>query len=64
MAVILASPVPPLADEALIVHRNEFPMRLLLGSDPSHITGDPNAARMVNYIRDAVDEQRIARNDQ
>jgi hypothetical protein len=63
-AILLASPVPPLADEALIIHQNEFLMRLLPGSDPSRVTGDPNAARMANYIRDAVDEQRIARNEQ
>jgi hypothetical protein len=63
-AVLLTSPVPPLADEALIIHRNEFLMRLLPGSDPSRATGDPNAARIANYIRDAVEEQRIARNEQ
>jgi hypothetical protein len=63
-AVLLASPVPPLADEALIIHRNEFLIRLLPGSDPSRVTGDPNAARMANYIYDTVDEQRIARNKQ
>jgi hypothetical protein len=63
-AVLLVSPVPPLADEALVIHRNEFLMRLLPGSDPSRATGDPNAARMANYIRDAVDERLIARNDQ
>jgi hypothetical protein len=63
-AVLLASPVPPLANEALIIHRNQFLMRLLPGSDPSRATGDPNAARMANYIRDAMDEQRIARNEQ
>jgi hypothetical protein len=55
-AVLLASPVTPLADEALIIHWNEFLMRLLPGSDPSRATGDPNAARMANYIRDAMDE--------
>jgi hypothetical protein len=59
-----ASSVPPLAHEALIIHRNEFLMRLLTGSDPSRATGDPNAARMSNYIRDAMGEQRIARNEQ
>jgi hypothetical protein len=63
-AVLLASPVPPPADKTLIIHRNEFLMRLLPGSDPSRATGDPNAARMANYIRDAVDEQWITRNEQ
>jgi hypothetical protein len=63
-AVLLASPVPPLADEALIIHRNEFLMRLLPGSDPSHITGETSEARMANYIHDGVDEQCIIRNEQ
>jgi hypothetical protein len=64
MAVLLASPVPPLVDEALIIHHNKFLIQLLPGSDPSHVTGDPNTARMAKYIRDAVNEQRIARNEQ
>jgi hypothetical protein len=43
-AVLLAPPAPPLADEALIIHRKEFFMRLLPGADPSRVTGDPNAS--------------------
>jgi hypothetical protein len=63
-AVVLAPPVPPLADESLMLHRNEFLVRLLPGSDPNRLVGDPNAARMANYIRDEFDEQRLARNEQ
>jgi hypothetical protein len=47
-AVMLAPPVPPLADESLMLHRNEFLVRLLPGSDPNRPVGDPNAARMAN----------------
>jgi hypothetical protein len=43
-----------------MLHRNEFLARLLPGSDPNRPVGDPNAARMANCIRDAVDEQRLA----
>jgi hypothetical protein len=39
-----------------MLHRNEFLVRLLPGSDPTRLTGDPNAARMANYIQDTVDE--------
>jgi hypothetical protein len=63
-AVLLAPPVPPLADESFMLHQNAFLVRLLPGSDPTRLTGDPNAARMDNYIRDAVDEQCLARNEQ
>jgi hypothetical protein len=63
-AVLLAPPVPPLADKSFMLHRNEFLVRLFPGSDPTRLTGDPNAARMDNYIRDAIDEQRLARNEQ
>jgi hypothetical protein len=66
-SVVLPMPHPPLANASLIQHRRSLLLRLLTGlttlAPRMGLVGDPNTARMADFVGQLLEDRREARED-
>jgi hypothetical protein len=64
-SLIMPMPHPPLADATLIQHRRSLLLRLLpgLAAPPATGLGDPNTARMADFVGQFLEDRREARDE-